>query len=370
MNQKNSTKRQGYVGWIEASICIGSFVHVKMFLANPRELCQMAGTAAWMVPLIGVIGAIVIFFILNHLTATFSRASLLSIAGLFWGPTIQFLLGILFSSLFILISGYELRIFAEFVLTTLLPQTPISIVVISMVVLNIYLAIGGFESLSRTIMIIAPIGLTVLTLALTFGGTMGTVYNLSPWLGYGFWDTLSAGLLYTSLYEEIILLGFIAPLFREQKDFRRSGLATLVLSAVLFVFAQVVYEMCFQIQSAQQMGFPLFQVTRLIRFETFLQRLDPMFVFVWASVSSVGLAVGLYGAALTLTQGIRATDFRPYLIPLAVLSICVSFIPPRSLDAVNTYSFIPWLLQIPFYGLPVILLLWSKLFYRPQENRP
>ncbi|MTV50184.1 endospore germination permease [Heliobacillus mobilis] len=370
MNPKNNLTGQGHIGWIETSICIGSFVHVKMFLANPRELCQMGGTAAWMLPLIGFFGATIIFFILNQLTTTFSRASLLSIAGLFWGRAVQFILGILFSVSFILINGYQLRIFAEFVLTTLLPQTPISTVVISMVILNVYLAFGGFESLSRTIMIIAPIGLTVLTLALTFGGSMGNIYNLSPWLGYGFWDTLGTGVLYTSLYEEIILFGFIAPLFREQKDFRRSGLATLTLSVFLFVFAQVVYEMCFQIRSAQQMGFPLYQVTRLIRFETFLQRLDPMFVFVWASVSSIGLAVGLYSGALTLAQGIRAPDFRPYLIPLAVLSICVAFIPPRSLDAVQTYSIMPWLLQVPFFGLPVVLLLWSKLFYRSGESHP
>lgn len=363
------TKRQGFAGWLETTFCVSSLIYLKMFLIMPRVLCQAGGTAAWMIPVIAVLGATVVFFVLQHLSAAFSRASLLSIAGLFWGRAVQFSLGVLFSGLFILYYGYQLRIFAEFVLSTLLPSTPISAVLISMVLLNIYLAYGGLESLSRTIMVIVPIGLTVLILALTMGGSMGKIYNITPWLGYGLWETVRTGLLYTGLYVEIALFGFIAPLFRKQKYYQQAGLTTLAFSALLFVFAQIVYELCLPIATAQQIGFPLYQVVRLIRIEVFLQRLDPLFVFVWASVSAVGLAVCLYGGALTLAQGIRAPDFRPYLFPLAVLSLCVAFVPPRAVDAVQTYSMMFLLIQAPFFGLPALLLLWSKLFYRAKGDQ-
>ncbi|MCW2276936.1 GerAB/ArcD/ProY family transporter [Heliophilum fasciatum] len=193
-------KRQGHVGWLPVSIVLGSFTHVKMFMTSPRSLAQDAGTAGWIVPLLSAFAMVIPFWALERLIRDHGRRSLLEIAGTLWGTPVRRLLGILYAGIFLLLYALYLRHFGELVVATLLPQTPLFTVITAMILLNLYLAYEGLESLSRTNMIIFPFVFLISIVAFTAAASTGEIYRLAPWLGYGLWETASAGLVYTTLH--------------------------------------------------------------------------------------------------------------------------------------------------------------------------
>ncbi|MCW2279343.1 GerAB/ArcD/ProY family transporter [Heliophilum fasciatum] len=346
------------------AIVISAFIHVKAFLVLPRTLCQFAGTAAWLLPLIAAFVNVLVLLALASLLRDYSRRSLPDIAGSLGGKPAQFLFGFFYSGYFLIFYALQLRIFGEFVLSTFLPETPLGVVLISMVLLNLYLCYEGLENVSRTMMILFPFLLVIYLFALTSAAAIGTFDHLSPWLGYGLMHTLGAGLAVTSLYNQLFLYGFIAPLFRGQRQLHRSMMVALGFAAAVMIFSQIVFQMSFTIRAAQQMGFPLYQIARLVQFGTFFQRIDPLFIFIWLIIITIGLAMGIYTSALVLAQGIKAPDFRPYLFPLAVIALCIAYVPQRTVDATAINDRLAVWLQVPFYGALIALFIWNRLLHR------
>ncbi|MCW2279338.1 spore germination protein [Heliophilum fasciatum] len=165
------------------------------------------------------------------------------------------------------------------------------------------------------------------------------------------------------------MYGMIAPLFRNQKHLRRSMMSALVFSASIFTLTQIVFHLCFSINTAQQIGFPLYQVSRLVQFESFFQRIDPFFFFIFATIISLGLSMGLYSSALSFAQAIGAPDFRPYLFPLAFIALAIAYLPLRLLDTIQLSLFLNIWLTLPLLVIPLLLLLWNRLFSRVQVKK-
>ncbi|MTV48537.1 endospore germination permease [Heliobacillus mobilis] len=362
------SSQEGHLGGIEAFVLVSMFIAVKLFLHIPRELSWAAGTASWMVPLIALVGVVPVFLCIERLANRFGRASLLSIAGLLWGRYVQWFLGLLLTVMLVIHTAYQMRIFAEFTITTLLPNTPISVVIISIALLGLFLAFNGLENLSRSAWLLFPLAITVFILSLFLAGSQGHIYYLSPWLGYGGIAIIETGFRFVGLFKEIMILMLIAPLFRNQKTFRQVGVASLLFTGLIFTLVQIVLHLNFDFPGAREIGFPLYQLARLINLQFVVQRVEPFMVFAWSTVTAVGLAVGLYASAIAATQGSRAPDFRPFLIPLTLLTVVVAFFPESSIEAVHTYTYLMMLLPILFYGLPVITWIWVMIFHRSSEE--
>ncbi|QGG48415.1 GerAB/ArcD/ProY family transporter [Heliorestis convoluta] len=362
-------KKDGHIGGFEAFCLCNYLIYVKMFLAMPRHLIDEAGPVAWAVPLIVLVFTLVFFYILTSLLKMFEGLSFLEIAGLLWGTWAQWLLGFLFAAFFVLIIGLQLRIIGEFLLSTLLPHTPLSAVLFIMVGTFIYLAYFGIENLARLAGLLFPWLLVAFMVTFLLAMQRGDFYNFAPWLGYGEWRLLVSSVNHIGIYKEIILLAFIAPLFRNHQTLQQAGYTSLITLTFFFAFAQAVYIYVFPVHTGAELGFPLFQLTRLIYYGTFLQRLDPLFMFVWASISIIGMAAGFYVSALSLAQGAKASDYRPYLFPLAIIVLTIAFFHETSLEAVKAYRTFPAYLAIPIFGLPFLLWLWALLFHRQRRQR-
>ncbi|KAB2953368.1 GerAB/ArcD/ProY family transporter [Heliorestis acidaminivorans] len=362
-------KKDGVIGSFEAFCLCNYLIYTKMFLAMPRHLIEEAGPIAWAVPILVLIFSLLFFYILTNLLQRFEDLSFLEIIGELWGSSMQWIIGVLFAFLFLVITAYQLRIIGEFLLSTLLPQTPLSAVLFIMVATFVYLAYFGIENLARLAGLLFPWLLVAFVVTFLLAVGRGEFYNFSPWLGYGEWRLFVSTVNHIGIYKEILLLAFIAPLFRKHQTLRRTGFTSLIFVAFFFFFAMAIYIYVFPVHTGSELGFPLFQLTRLVYYGAFLQRIDPLFMFVWASISIVGMATGLYVSALSLAQGAKASDYRPFLFPLAVILLAIAFYHESSMEAVKNYRLFPAYIAIPFFGIPILAWLWALLFHRQRRQR-
>ncbi|MBC9786636.1 GerAB/ArcD/ProY family transporter [Heliobacterium chlorum] len=362
------TSQDGYVGQIESISLIFMFTIVKTLLFFPRNLQMEAGPAGWMVPILSLIAGVLAFYFIEQLTNNFSRMSLLAIIGRIWGSPVRWLLGVVFCVSFLLFVGYQIRIFGEVIKATLLPATPISSIILTYLVLLVFIARQGFEHLTRLAWVILPWSLPLMVFALLLAIPFGDIYNLAPWFGPGAFPLIQRSLMETSMYKEISLLAFVAPLYRTQKTFRRTGYYSLILCGIIIAFSQIVFTMVYPEPSGHKVGFPLYKTIRLIHFGALWQRLEALFIFFWATMITLGLAAGVYGSAISIAQAFEAPDYRPYLFPIAVIVICIAFLPESEIEAVDGFTSISRSIAIPFLIVPFVAWLWGKLFYRKKAE--
>ncbi|MZP29831.1 endospore germination permease [Heliobacterium undosum] len=363
--------RDGHVGLWETTGLLIFVLFIKMHLAYPRELAVQAQNAAWMIPIIAVPGALLGFYALERLLASFPGDSLISIANLLGGPLLRWLTGVVFCVILLVLTGYEVRIFSEFIITTLLPNTPVHAIVVSLLLLMMTLALAGFEHITRVAWSAFPAIMALFIVSMIAVVPLGQFVHLAPWFGRQqaapLWEI---GLWRTSLYAEIVLLGLVAPLFRKHSDLRRAGFTALLVTAFLFTAVELIYIMVFPPPMGERLGFPLYQLVRLIHYGPLLQRLEPVFVFIWAVMTINGLAALFYGSAIALAQGSQARDFRPLLFPLFVLLFFIVFYPDRSITAVIDFAFLPDYFMMVLFGIPLALWIWAKWVKNGEEAKP
>ncbi|MTV49264.1 GerAB/ArcD/ProY family transporter [Heliobacillus mobilis] len=354
-------KQDGHVGAIETFGTMVMFIFLDIMMVYPRSVAAAASTAAWQVPIVTLFYSIPFFYVLDRLLAEYPGKSLLGVVRHLWGQGIGTGVGLLSFILLISFVGYQVRVFGEFIITTILPNTPISAVIIALILVMCALAYYGIETITRVSWNVFPWIIVVYLIALALVIPFGNAYNLAPFWGNGVLATVGTGALQIGTYKEIMILGYIAPLFRQHSSFRRVGYGTLLFTAFLYVVSEVCFIMVFPPPMSDRIGFPLYSLVRVISYSGLWQRLDPLFIFVWATMTTVGLATGLYFNALIFAQASRASDYRPYVFPLAVLVITIAFIPASALEAVRHYEVISNSIAVPFFVLPLLLWIWMKI---------
>ncbi|MBC9785197.1 GerAB/ArcD/ProY family transporter [Heliobacterium chlorum] len=354
-------KQDGHVGVIETFGSMVMFIFLDIMMVYPRSVTAAASTAAWQVPIVTLFYTIPFFYVLDRLLSAHPGKSFLGVVRHFWGKGIGTGIGLLSFILLISFVGYQVRVFGEFIITTILPNTPIAAIIIALILVMCALAYYGIETITRISWNVFPwiivVYLSALALVIPFGNT----YNLAPIWGNGILATMETGVLQIGTYKEIFMLGYIAPLFRQHRSFRQVGYGVLLFTTFLYVISEVSFIMVFPPPTSDRIGFPLYSLLRVISYGGLWQRLDPLFIFVWATMTAIGLAAGLYFCALIFAQTSRASDYRPYVFPLAVLLISVAFIPRSALEAVRHYEVISNSVAVPFFVLPLLLWIWMKI---------
>ncbi|MCL6615264.1 MAG: spore germination protein, partial [Firmicutes bacterium] len=215
----------------------------------------------------------------------------------------------------------------------------------------------GLETISRLAILYAPYLLLFLAVIFFIVLPNANPLYLTPIFGYGLGRIVPQGLLRSSIFAEIVLLGFFAPALREEKHRRGVGLWALVASYLLFLASSLVFTAVFDLPGAAEAFFPVYQLARLISLAEFFQRAEAIFIFLWFFSAVIELATIFYTAVYVLCRTFYLPSHRPLLFPLAVIVYSGSLIPDSFADAFRMDS--DWLRVygwIPAFLLPALLL--------------
>lgn len=355
--------KDGHIGWREATALIITFTAIKVLLAFPRMMAKHGLSAGWMIPVIATALGLLGFGLIAALMKRFPGKSIVEVseevAGKFLGITIS----LSFFGFFFYLTVVVLRQFAETVIATTLPLTPISVVTAVFLAAVVYGAYLGIETIARGNWLLFPFMLlgyvTILAGVLPYLNTD----NFFPVLGTGPATIVKYGMLKSSLLGEVLVLAVICPVIREQKKFTRIGVMSILVAGVTMTAAVVVLIGVFSPQGARDgAAYPLFQLARLIIYGRFVQRIESIFIFVWIFAGLVEICVSLYASAVILARTLKLPVYRPLVFPLALLAYSLSFVPPDYVTATKLETEV-----LRNYGwsivfvLPGLLLLLARL---------
>ena len=174
-----------------------------------------------------------LFYFYLFTAETLPRKDLLEIFDISFGRYIGFLFSFIYASSFLAASGILLREFYELLKSYVFPNTPISVINGTIIIILIVAAFLGLETIARTAKLAAFFALFGYLALLILSSQYFKLSNLFPVFGYGIGKTILEGFTRSSAYSEVIVLAVFAGSLQGVKNIKKAGYLSLVLSGLL-----------------------------------------------------------------------------------------------------------------------------------------
>jgi spore germination protein KB len=360
----------GKISVYEGVLFITLLIMSKILYTSLAVVVKSVGTAAWYATIISGAVSIIYFLLLCVLMKKFPGRNLVVIFETVLGEIIGKAVGVIFSAFSVFYSASNMREFTEMIKVYNLPDTAPSIILITFLSVVMLLSYKGLETIVRLSCInFYPIILGLLII-LVLAIPYYNVDYLKPYYGYGIKKTLYTGSLRASAYLEFMTLPIIVSSIHNMKDFKKIGIISIILSAIVFSGSFICYLMAFQYTGGKENLSGLFQLSRIIYYNRYFQRIESVFLFTWVIASLLTSATSFYLSMRLYCQSFRIADHRPLIPSFALLTYVIALIPKNILEVINkNMLFIRQYSAIFVYGIPLLTLLIALVFRKKGEKK-
>ncbi|MCX8130182.1 MAG: spore germination protein [Clostridia bacterium] len=354
----------------EAVAILVNLIITQIVLGFPRSMVETAGTAGWMVPVYVTAIALISFAIISKLYSRFEGKDLIDIAEETGGNILRIIIGLIFASYIAFAITVVLREFCEDMKIVALPVSPISFVTLFFVTGMIAAAYLGIEPIVRFSSIIIPVIIGGLLIILIGVAPAFDILNLTPVLGTGPVDIFGKGFLKLSIFSAVSLIFFIAPFIKTKKNFRSVGYITIIISGILFLITTVVYILVYPFPIGVERFLPIYQLARLINYGRFFQRIESVFVLIWATSAFIYLGMGFFLILHILRKTFKLEYYKPLIIPMAILVFTCSLLPPNLMTALELeHAYFRNYIWIVTFAIPILLLYSAGLVKKSRKRK-
>ncbi|WP_340031336.1 endospore germination permease [Paenibacillus sp. FSL K6-1122] len=283
-----------------------------------------------------------------------------ALAGRF--PFLGRLAGLMYILFFFFVFARDIRLTGDYISITLLETTPISIIVLSLIVMGVFIVRGGLGSL---------IGMSELYVTLFLLNSVIVPFmliqqinmdNLMPYfhvdvtgVGKGSWYIFS-------FYGEMIALPFVI----KGSDFRyKSVVSGIILSALLMMLILVETITSIGVPIASRLVYPSYELARQLQISDFLDRFDLALAAATLPTMITKIAFDLYFVCWGLKRIIPNVSGKVLTGPIALVGFVCAFWFFRNAIQLNRFTREWTWVAIVFEVLfPIVLF----LFLRPRKK--
>jgi spore germination protein KB len=353
--------KEGKFGPQEGVWLIVITVCTKIFYTSPSMVAALTGTAGWYMTLISASVALLGFTFIYMLLKSFPGKDIIEIFEITLGPFIGFIFSSMLAIAMLYIASIRMREFLEVVKVYILPITPMPLILVLFLISVVILNMLGIETLARLSKLTSYGMVAGFFIVIMLAWQNYNVNNLFPIFGYGIKETLYHGLIRSSTYGEVIIIAVFAPCFQGTKYIKKLGYRGLILSAFFISLALLSFTLTFPYHVGMEIVSPMYEMAALIDYGRFLQRVDPIFLFIMG-ISSIISASTIFCAFISIYCKMFAMqDTKPVILggsiivfSLALFQSSMSDVVFKSVQNIRNYG------GLFFYVLPVISLIAAK----------
>ncbi|MGI6778004.1 MAG: GerAB/ArcD/ProY family transporter [Acetivibrionales bacterium] len=332
----------------------------QIFLNMPRVVAEAAGTAGWILTAYVSIIALVLFTFITRLYSRFEGMDILEISEFAGGKALKIIAGTIIFLYLIFDVSIVLREFSENMKIISLSVSPISFVMLFFLAGMITGAYAGIEGIVRVAAIAVPliiVGYIIIAVGVL---QFNDFSRIMPWFGLGTDKIFLEGLGKISIFSGIIVIFFIAPFLKINRNFKRVGYIGLLMSALFLILSALVYLIIFPYPSATENFLPIYQLARTINYGRFFQRVESVFLFLWAIAALLYLTLSFFFILYVFAETFNIKYYKPLIIPFSIIVFTLSIIPPNLLTAIELDTkYLMNYAWIVAFGLTILILLMA-----------
>ncbi len=355
--------REGTFGTYEGVCLVSTIIIVKIFYTSITTVVSIEGTSGWYGTILSCTSSLFFFYLLYLLMKRFPGKDITQISEAVLGKFIGKVLTLIFSAYVLYYAASNLREFIEMIKTYNLPYTPPSLLIFGFIAVCTIIAYFGLEDIARLSGILfLPVIICIFIILLLAIPYYDPDY-LKPYLGYGLKKTITTGILRSSAYSEVFILTIIINSIHGLKAFKRVGVISILIAGVTFSSNILCYTMAFLYSSGSENLSGLFELSRAIYFNRYVQRVESIFLFAWVIASLLAVSVAFYISINLYSKAFRIPNHRPIIFPFSFLLFMVALIPQNISEVIHVH--IHLLRQYSLflvYLVPILLLVIAVIF--------
>ncbi|MFD1851478.1 GerAB/ArcD/ProY family transporter [Oceanobacillus bengalensis] len=316
--------------------------------------------AAWMVPVINGILAIIPVALLMKVSTHYENKDLIDVSYHLFGKYIAFF--VLFILWFI---GFcfivvDTAIYTDIIGTMYYLRTPSIVIYGLLMFVCAYGARKGLENIGSVAWTVYPYLQASLFVTLLITFSQGSTNFLFPLFGPGALEVIKESSFTISIYMDILYVFILFPYVNRTKDFKKGTWIAFALIAINMALALISYIMLFDYHSVAMQSYPYHEALRTINF-AFLTNLESFIFPFWLIGSFVKFTAYLYINLLLFAKLVKIEQFK-YLIPtFATLIVFLGLIAEN--PAVTMHQLkqtIAYITSPMFFALPILFWIVAK----------
>jgi spore germination protein KB len=347
---------KGKISALQSAMMMYLAVTPTAILTTPSMTYNYAKQDFWISPILALSAWITIYiaFRLHHMYPGQNIVQVSErIVGRFPGKLIGFI--ILFDYLYLI--GKATLEYGEFVVGAFLRQTPLIVVLGSMVLVCALTVRGGVEIVGRFAQLILPICVALFLLIIILIIPDLRLSNMLPIMGEGIMPSIAGAGVLQVWFSEFITVSFLLPFVTDQEKAAKSTLSSLFAVILTMVICNLVTLLLLG-EMTGNYAYPFLILTRYISLADFFTHLDPLFMAIWVLGEFVKICIYFYVFVLGAAQWMNLSDYRPIVFPLSFIILLFSvWIAPSLQELMHVISTsLTFSLLTGFVVIPLLLL--------------
>jgi spore germination protein KB len=296
-----------------------------VFLGAVNLITSLAGAQGYMAVLGGGLLSALVVYLASTLGRRFPRLTPFEYARLIYGKWLGSLLGLSLVAFNIISSTLVLRSLGDFLITAILPDTPISVTITTMLILVCGGAWLGIQALARFNEGLYPLGFLAWIVVAGAG-----LWRIDPGWLLPLFDAEPFALARASVVSGSLLVnGLVVLMFfnfvEEQSAVLKYSVWAVFAGTLLIGALQVAVVAGYSPALAETLKYPVLELARNVSFGLFLERIEALYLGVWIIGTFVKVSILFYAAALGLSLVTGARSYHWFIPPLAAASFYLSF---------------------------------------------
>jgi spore germination protein KB len=329
-----------------------------------------AENMGWLAILLGIGESLIFAWIYTTLILRFPRKTLVEITEIVYGKIIGKLVALVFIYYLFHLGSFVVRNFLDFIKLSILPETPVSVILLVGLITCGYGARKGLEVMGRVGEILTIVS-TLLFLSLTAMLVLEFhPENFLPLFSVPakkiFWAAHGAA---TFPFGQSVIFVMVLPFLNQQKEVRSTVFKTIFFTGLLLLLAGVrTYGILGK--TSEVIVYPSFYVTKMINFGQVFTRMDIIFAANILVLGYVRISTLIYATSLGTAQIFHLSDFRQLVFPLGVLMFLIAMMNFANVAENTEFATYAYpIYSLPFIiGIPLLTLLIALLRGLPKRS--
>lgn len=291
----------------------------------PNFAADKVAQDAWLALLLGALLGFVPLWIVTRLGEHHPGKTIFQYSETVLGKWPGKLLTLYYVWSFLRVTAIVFREFSEFLVTSFMPNTPPSVFVISLAFMTVWAVLAGLEVIARMNEFIILLVCTALVIVILLSLNNWDLNLLLPPFQANPLTLLKTAVIPNVWRVETVTVAILMPFMTRPKKAFVSGAAAACFAGVALAMGVIAATAVFSHHLLATLQFPIYNFVRTIKIAQFLSRFEVLVIVVWVAGIFIKTSIYLYLASLGLAQAAGLREYRPVVLPLAVICIAWAF---------------------------------------------
>ncbi|MFJ7745356.1 endospore germination permease [Peribacillus sp. NPDC097295] len=361
---------KGKISSYQLALIIYPTIFATAILTVPAISHSYAGRDMWISPILGSLNGFFTAYILYQLHKMFPNETIFEYSQHIIGKFPAKVLTWLYVFFFLYMSGFLLREYADFIIITLLPETPRVVIMGTLVLVSSFAISGGLAVVGRTSSLFIPIFIIPIPIIMLFLFHDFDTTQIFPILEDGLMPSLLGAAVPQAWFSEVFIISVLLPFLKDRKKGMKWTIISLIAIMLSLICVNLITLFLFG-ELTNYYTFPVFKAIRYISFMDFFEHLEAAIIPGWMLGAYIKLTIFNYVLVLCTAQCLNLSSYKSLILPLGFLMTLFGLWEFYNLQGQTefTRTVFPFLLPIMLTLIPTLLLVKAKINRRHQQKK-